>query len=155
MRALGVILTLVNGLGIVLFPLNYFLSSGDTAFMAYYLHVHEAWVAVPYELLRGAALVAALVGLGSWHRQRRWAIPALYGYFLTMLVLFPLDKAVRTGVAQENPFFAPVAGWSAPVLILHTVALGSFMLAWRRLRINYANCLSGDDETEIRSGNRL
>ena len=132
-RGMGLLLALVNGLGTLLFPLNYFLSSGDTAFIAHYLHISEVWVAVPYELLRGGALVGALGGLTGWETRLRWTTFAFLGYFFTMPVLFPLNQLVRTGVAKKEPFFAPIAGWSAPVLTLHLVALGTFVLVWHKL----------------------
>ena len=61
-------LGLVNSLG--LFPLNCFLSSGDTAFVTAYLGGGSVvWVAVPYELLRGEAAFLhphrGLVGAGA------------------------------------------------------------------------------------------
>ncbi|RMF57974.1 MAG: hypothetical protein D6748_09955, partial [Calditrichaeota bacterium] len=86
LRAAGLILALVNGLGIILFPLNYFLSSGDTAFIAYYLQVSETLVAVPYEILRGESLLIALIGVATWREKIRWTGSALLGYSLTILV---------------------------------------------------------------------
>ena len=133
-RGLGLVLALVNSLGLLLFPLNYFLSNGDTAFIAYYLGISEAWVALPYELLRGGALVAALIRLRTWRTRFRWAMPAFLGYFLSMAMLFPLNQAIRTGVAQGTLLFAPIAGWSAPVLVLDLVALGTFVMVWRKLK---------------------
>jgi len=133
-RGLGLVLALVDSLVVLLFPLNYFLSSGDTAFIAYYLGISEAWVAVPYELLRGGALVVALARLATWRARLRWAGPALLGSLLTMSMLFPLNQLIRTGVAEGRPFFVPVAGWSAPVLLLDLVVVGAFVLLWRRLR---------------------
>jgi len=132
-RGLGLVLALANGLGILFFPLNYFLSSGDTAFIAYYLGISEAWVAVPYELLRGGALVAALAGLATWRARWRWAGPAFLGFLLTMPVFIPLNPIIRTGVAEGRPFFTPIAGWSAPVLVLDLVAVGAFVLLCRNL----------------------
>jgi hypothetical protein len=150
---LGLVLALVNSLGILLFPLNYFLSSGDTAFIAYYLHISEAWIAVPYELLRGGALVVALAGLHTWRMRWLWALPALLGYFLTMPVLFPLNQVIRTGVAEGRPFFTPIAGWSAPVLVLDLIAVGVLALVWRRLRVGDTGHLGEDDESNSRGGN--
>ena len=134
LRAVGLILALVNGLGVLLFPLNYFLSSGDTAFIAYYLHISEALVAIPYELLRGGALIAALAALATWRARFRWAAPALLGYFLMMPVIFTLNHLARTGVEKGTPLFTPLAGWSAPVLVLDLVALGTFIIVYRKLK---------------------
>lgn len=132
-RGLGLLLCLVNALGVLLFPFNYFLSSGDTAFIAYHLGVPEGLVALPYEALRGGALVAGLAWLGTWRERGRWAAPALLGYILVMVLLFPLDGFVRQGVAEGLPLFAPLAGWSAPVLAAHLLALGAFLLVRRGL----------------------
>ncbi|RMF66252.1 MAG: hypothetical protein D6743_06720 [Calditrichaeota bacterium] len=131
-RGVWLILALVNGFGVIFFPLNYIWGSGDLTFIAYHLRTSEVWLAVPYELLRGGGLLAILLGLETWRERLRWVNPALSGVLLTMAALSLLDQAVRTGVVQGNRFFASVAGWSAPVLVLHLVVLGTFVLLWRK-----------------------
>ena len=133
LRIIGWVLALVNSLGILFFPLNYWYSKGDTAFMAHYLEVSELWVAAVYEALRATVLVWALALLGNWRQLFRWALPVLGGYLLGMPLLYGLQRIDRT-VFVERAFGAShLGGFPFPVLLLNLLALFFTWRMWKEL----------------------
>ncbi|RMF59189.1 MAG: hypothetical protein D6748_06955, partial [Calditrichaeota bacterium] len=80
------------------------------------------------------SLLIALIGVATWREKIRWTGSALLGYSLTILVLFPLNQVVKMGVVQGNPLCTPIAGWSAPALVLDLVILGAYIILWHKLK---------------------
>ncbi len=128
LRVTGWVTALVNGLGILLFPLNYWYSKGDTAFLAHFLELPEWMVALVFEAGRGGALLAALGLLPDWKERLRWSLPVLGGYLLTLPALFALQRIDRTLFLAMDFGATHLGGFPWPVLLLNLCA---FLLAWK------------------------
>ncbi|MCJ7710671.1 MAG: hypothetical protein MUQ32_07535 [Chloroflexi bacterium] len=128
-RALGLLLALVNALGMCAY---YALGAlrgigGDEANLGDYL-------GVPATLVAATFAIAALVGLGlvlqalAGRRERvRIGLLSLGIILVEGPLIMLANNAVRDQVDAGNPFFLPVLGFSFPVLVGAALAIG---IAW-------------------------
>ncbi len=128
-RALGLLLALVNALGMCVY---YALSAprgigGDEANLGDYL-------GVPATLVAATFAIAALVGLGmvlqalAGRRERvRIGLLSLGIILLEGPLIMLANNLVRDQVDAGNPFFLPVLGFSLPVLVVAALAIAT---AW-------------------------
>ncbi len=131
-RFLGLSLTLVNTVGVFLFPINYILGSGDFSFMASYLSVPLPSIAFPYEMLRVIALLLTFSKIRRWENWRRWTGLILSGYIMVLPVMF-LDKLIRFNFVHEGPLAKSFTGWATPVLIAHILSLLVFLDIFKKI----------------------
>lgn len=134
LRLSGLILTLVTSL---LMTFYYARSGsrigGDEGFLASSLGIPKMVLDIPLGLAFFTCLVLALRELGTWKVGMKYIGAILPGMIISAGSMVLADPFIRAAVADNNPFFRSVLGFSLPVFITNCFAVVGLILLGRKL----------------------
>jgi len=129
LRALGLLLALVNALGMSIYYASSLLRGvgGDEQNIGDYMGVAPTLVAAVFAIAALAGLVLVLRSLEGWRERARIGLVSLVVILVEGPLIFIANNVVRDQVDAGNPFFQPILGFSFPVLAAAAVAI---VIAW-------------------------
>lgn len=98
-------------------------AGGDEGFLANLMGVPKITLDLPMGLAFLACFILALVALKDWKTCLTWFGACLLGMIPSAALMVLLDPIIQNGVEQGNPWFAPVLGFSLPVLVTYLLML--------------------------------
>jgi len=128
-RSLGLLLALVNALGMCIYYGLGFVRGigGDEKNIGDYLGVPAPLVAASFAIAALLGLVLVLRSLRGWRERARIGLVSLAVIVLEGPLILVANGTIRDQVDAGNPAFQPVLGFSLPVLAAAALATG---IAW-------------------------
>ncbi|HSG91464.1 MAG TPA: hypothetical protein VLA56_19765 [Pseudomonadales bacterium] len=119
-RTAGVLVAFVNGLTLLLYQVVGAVRGGgsDETLLEVYAGVPWSVAAGAFGLAAAAGLVVATARLADLRTRARWFGAAVLGGLATGPLFAGLQRAIIDGVDRGDPWFAPIMGFSLPVLLL-------------------------------------